>query len=666
MRKLISLLMCIVLLFSVFTNVAIADSGITISVSSKEGYRGDTVEVSVNISAGSAMQAFGFELKYDTKVLELVDAKKGTNLVGSPVINSNLSGKVVFSYAATSSIVASGSVLDLTFKIKENATYGESAVTISVNEFSDGSFSPIPYEVRFGSVTVIAPMLEAVSNISLASASYDEIEIIWDANEAATGYNVYVNGELINDEPITENTYIISELKANTKYIIQVSTLNYLTESKKSDEFEFSTTMANCFVSFVDWDYDADNYVEGSVFKVDSVEYGSSAVAPEDPEREGYKFLGWDTDFSVVTSDLVIYAKYEPITCSVKFVDWDDTVISEQTVGYGQAAIIPELPEREGYIFLYWDKNADKITADVTIKAVYEQEVCKHTNTIVINEVESTCSKNGYSGDTVCSDCGNTISGGGELELADHKYEAEITPPTQDAQGFTTHTCSVCGDSYVDSYTDYIPENSPVIRVEQVRASSGKSVDVKISIENNPGIVNMMLKVSYSNKLKLTAVTDGDVLGSAMHTPNYKLNPYYLTWANDTITSNITANGVIATLTFETEEDTIEGLYRVEVSYDNKNADIVDVNFQTIDFKTVSGGVEIVNYKVGDVNGDGNINTLDRMILSRYIAKWDGYEEQIVDMRTCDIDCNGSINTLDRMILARYLAMWDGYSSYFE
>ncbi len=35
-----------------------------------------------------------------------------------------------------------------------------------------------------------------------------------------------------------------------------------------------------------------------------------------------------------------------------------------------------------------------------------------------------------------------------------HNYISEVTEPTATEQGYTTHTCSICGDSYVDSYTD--------------------------------------------------------------------------------------------------------------------------------------------------------------------------------------------------------------------
>ncbi|MBQ7061586.1 MAG: InlB B-repeat-containing protein [Clostridia bacterium] len=56
-------------------------------------------------------------------------------------------------------------------------------------------------------------------------------------------------------------------------------------------------------VTFVDWD--------GAELSVQQVLDGESAVAPEDPIREGYTFIGWEGDYTNVTSDLIIIARYE-------------------------------------------------------------------------------------------------------------------------------------------------------------------------------------------------------------------------------------------------------------------------------------------------------------------------------------------------------------------
>ncbi len=64
---------------------------------------------------------------------------------------------------------------------------------------------------------------------------------------------------------------------------------------------------------------------------------------------------------------------------------------------------------------------------------------------------------------------------------------------------------------------------------------------------------------------------------------------------------------------------------------------------------------------LGDVNEDGKVNTQDRMILTRYIGKWDGYTQDKINMRAADVNEDGKINTQDRMILTRYIAKWVGY-----
>lgn len=63
----------------------------------------------------------------------------------------------------------------------------------------------------------------------------------------------------------------------------------------------------------------------------------------------------------------------------------------------------------------------------------------------------ATCTATGTQTRT-CSRCGEVETK--EIPIAAHSYVSKVTPPTKTAQGFTTHTCVVCGDSYVDSYTN--------------------------------------------------------------------------------------------------------------------------------------------------------------------------------------------------------------------
>lgn len=103
------------------------------------------------------------------------------------------------------------------------------------------------------------------------------------------------------------------------------------------------------------------------------VEHGKAATAPANPTREGYTFNGWDKAFNNVTSNLDVTAKYEIKKYTVKFVDHDDTQIgTTQEVEHGSAATAPTNPSREGFVFDKWDKEFSNVTENLVIKATYK------------------------------------------------------------------------------------------------------------------------------------------------------------------------------------------------------------------------------------------------------------------------------------------------------
>ncbi len=53
--------------------------------------------------------------------------------------------------------------------------------------------------------------------------------------------------------------------------------------------------------------------ITGEVLKEQVVDAGSSAEAPAEPSHDGYRFAGWNDDFSQVGSDLTISSRHEPI-----------------------------------------------------------------------------------------------------------------------------------------------------------------------------------------------------------------------------------------------------------------------------------------------------------------------------------------------------------------
>ena len=74
---------------------------------------------------------------------------------------------------------------------------------------------------------------------------------------------------------------------------------------------------------------------------------------------------------------------------------------------------------------------------------------CKHNYEAVVTA--PTCTEKGYTTYT-CSACGDTYKGDETATIA-HSYESIVTAPTCTDKGYTTYTCSVCGHSYKDNET---------------------------------------------------------------------------------------------------------------------------------------------------------------------------------------------------------------------
>ena len=110
----------------------------------------------------------------------------------------------------------------------------------------------------------------------------------------------------------------------------------------------------------------------GNVIDTQYVYYGNSAVAPTAPTRDK-AFKGWGRDFSYVTGDMVVNAKYADSTCHVKFYMDDGTLIREEDIKYGESANV-ELPTKEGYDFVSWSLDVSNVTQDMEVSAIFTEK----------------------------------------------------------------------------------------------------------------------------------------------------------------------------------------------------------------------------------------------------------------------------------------------------
>lgn len=91
-----------------------------------------------------------------------------------------------------------------------------------------------------------------------------------------------------------------------------------------------------------------------------------------------------------------------------------------------------------------------------------EERRCSHNKTKIVNQKSATCSCCGYTGDIVCTSCGDIVESGSSVSKLEHKYilEGKIDP-TIEVEGYTgDQVCSLCGHTIKG---ETISKLSPVV-----------------------------------------------------------------------------------------------------------------------------------------------------------------------------------------------------------
>lgn len=117
--------------------------------------------------------------------------------------------------------------------------------------------------------------------------------------------------------------------------------------------------------------FDANGGGIASGFGVQTVNEGEDATPPT-VERKGYEFDGWEGNYTDVTADSSVRAKWIPVHTVIFDINGgtaSDASLLRQSVRDGEAAAVPEVT-REGYEFDGWSvEDLTSISTDVTATA---------------------------------------------------------------------------------------------------------------------------------------------------------------------------------------------------------------------------------------------------------------------------------------------------------
>ena len=231
------------------------------------------------------------------------------------------------------------------------------------------------------------------------------------------------------------------------------------------------------------------------------------------------------------------------------------------------------------------------VTCTVCSKKISETAIPAKGHTVVTDKaVAATCETAGKTEGSHCSVCSKVIKAQTIIPAKGHSYNSVVTPPTATEQGYTTYTCSNCGDKYI---SDYVP------------AIGSESFNCKGTV------------VSYSsidNTVKIEFIADG------------ASKPAY----TETVTgTNIefSLNGVAS------------GNYTIRVSKENHVTREYNVTINS------NADIDLKLHLIGDLNGDGKVNTVDVAKANAHakgVSSLSGY-----DLACVDISGDGKVNTID-------------------
>ena len=277
-------------------------------------------------------------------------------------------------------------------------------------------------------------------------------------------------------------------------------------------------------------------------------------------------------------------------------------------------------------------------------------------HTVVVDPaVAPDCTHTGLTEGSHCSVCNAVLKAQETVPATGHSYNKVVTAPTCTEKGYTTYTCSVCGDTYVADYVDALGHSyseAEFVWTEDSSAEYGWTVTAAKTCANcNDKLIAevTITRTSYKELVASAVFTDGST-------------------ASDTkiICGDITLVSISGSGAVITEDNLVYGLAAgldLIDGYVAASADSCEVKVTKSGNKIGTGtlveiykdGYLVDTYTVvifGDVDGDGWYDAQDAFIVS-LIANGLLTREQTGEAKYLAADCNhdGVIDGADIEIL---------------
>ena len=127
--------------------------------------------------------------------------------------------------------------------------------------------------------------------------------------------------------------------------------------------------------------------VDENVYQEYTLDYGTDIQVPANPSKSGWVFLGWTSEYTgetVPARDVVYTAQWKQDIITLRFVLWDGYYIEYQYKPGEEITEIPNVPEREGYTFLDWDKDIPDVMPEDVENGIFTITAKWKTNIYIV------------------------------------------------------------------------------------------------------------------------------------------------------------------------------------------------------------------------------------------------------------------------------------------
>ncbi len=451
---------------------------------------------------------------------------------------------------------------------------------------------------------------------------------------------------------------------------------------------------------------------ENETVELVEMEYGDYCELPTVAAVPGKTFVGWaegDKPVAagdVVTGSKIITAVWETNQYRVVFCDFDDNVIDDQTVEYGQSAVPPALVEKDGVVYAWditsdawWNVTYDMIiypfvpdTSDVAapmIDASTEDVGGTFYANLSSAEEEGTIYYSYYQ--NITADMAKQVvelkknqkeegESEGTVSLLDIALEEEegleegynpqagifeYTEAIQVTEGSIIYAFTANANGEISpisvfefgcSDVEYTGETGdiyardpsvPVIQMQNASVIPGETVEVPVTITNNPGMTELALVFGYdNNNLKLISAENGSVFADAAFSADIREDgSCKFSWNAETAA---TEDGTLAILTFLAGANAGESTVTIYVDADMEEDD--DYPAVATEHGTLSKKQDVL--ATGDTNGDGDVDFSDALLILKHDV---GLSTLTASQIACsDVNGDGEADFSDAILILKY------------